>query len=464
MRDDLPGWNAAAIMPHKHGTAAGVGLWAKIWIPAREAATCSRAGVGFGHCRGLEGEMRVRISSEEGTGQTSEPMTRSERKAPILGRGGLPSRRRCLQALGGLLALSPSAPPRASEAVPSLPSLRDAAASIGLRYGAAAHDYPPVFTPEYDRLVVQQCGLIVPVLNWSQSSPSPDRFEENTDKGVVAWARAKGLPLTGSHLLWHEAVPRWFAALSDPREARQAVIAHIHRSSARLARDTWSVNVINEALNPGDRREDGLRRDAFSRLFGNSYWEFAFHAAREAFPDAVLVYNDYGMEQEYGDALAKRAALLRRLDALLAARVPVDAIGLQSHLRLRERFNSQSFAAFLGQIAARGVRVIITELDVLDIGAPSAAGPRDAAVADMYRRYLDAVLSERAVTAIVTWGLSDRYSWLRPDFSPVFSRPDGLSTRPLPFDSELRPKPAFDAILAAFRSAPHRNIEARGGG
>ena len=404
----------------------------------------------------------MRCKSGEVPGWTAQPTTRGEGEQVLPGRGGLVSRRWCLRALGGVPAMGSLTHLRASEAAPSLPSLRDAAARIGLRYGAAAHDYPPVFTPEYDQLVLQQCGLVVPVLNWSQASPTPGHFEENTDKGVVAWAKASGLPLTGSHLLWHEAIPRWFAALSDPREARQAVIAHIHRAGARLAHDTWSINVINEALNPTDWREDGLRRDPFSRIFGDSYWDFAFRAAREAFPDAVLVYNDYGMEQEYGDARAKRAALLRRLDALLAAKVPIDAIGLQSHLRLKEPFNSRSFAAFLGQIAARGVRIIITELDVLDIGAPSAVGPRDLAVANMYRDYLETVLSERAVTAVITWGLSDRYTWLRPSFSRVFSRPDGLPTRPLPFDAELRPKPAFHAMLAAFCAAPQR--AATGGG
>lgn len=372
------------------------------------------------------------------------------------------SRRWCLGALGGLPAASLSTHAPAKELAEALPSLRDAAAAVGLHYGAAAHDYPPMFSPDYDRLVLRQCGLVVPVLNWRQMSPVAERFEDNTDRGVVTWAAANGVPLTGSHLLWHEALPRWFSALTSPLEARAAIVRHIHQSGARLARQTWSVNVINEALNPGDRRSDGLRRDAFSRLLGDTYWDFSFRAAREAFPDSILVYNDYGMEQEYGDALAKRAALLRRLDALHAANVPIDAVGLQSHLRLSEPFNSKAYADFLGRIAARGLRIIITELDVLDTSAPSAVAPRDEAVASMYRRYLDTVLSERAVIAVVTWGLSDRYTWQRPSFSRVFARPDGLPTRPLPFDADLRPKPAFEAMLAAFRAAPHRRMEDMG--
>jgi endo-1,4-beta-xylanase len=74
----------------------------------------------------------------------------------------------------------------------------------------------------------------------------------------------------------------------------------------------------------------------------------------------------------------------------------------------------------------------------------------------MYRRFLGATLSEPAVIGVVTWGLSDRYSWLRSRRTPRFARADGQPTRPLPFDEELRPKPAFTAILEAFQTAPAR--------
>ena len=43
---------------------------------------------------------------------------------------------------------------------------------------------------------------------------------------------------------------------------------------------------------------------------------------------------------------------------------------------------------------------------------------------------------------ILTWGLSDRYTWV-PTW---FKRPDGLPNRPLPLDADLKPKPLFDVI------------------
>jgi endo-1,4-beta-xylanase len=79
-------------------------------------------------------------------------------------------------------------------------------------------------------------------------------------------------------------------------------------------------------------------------------------------------------------------------------------------------------------------------------------GPRDAAIADIYSRYLDAALQEAAVGAVMTFGLSDRYTWLQEDYP----RDDGTPRRPLAFDDALRPKPVYDALEEALANAPGR--------
>ncbi len=76
----------------------------------------------------------------------------------------------------------------------------------------------------------------------------------------------------------------------------------------------------------------------------------------------------------------------------------------------------------------------------------------------MYRRYLDAALAEPAVAAVVTWGLSDRQSWIVAGRRHGFLHPGRLPQRPLPFDADLNPKPAFDAVIEAFQAAPQRQL------
>jgi len=92
-------------------------------------------------------------------------------------------------------------------------------------------------------------------------------------------------------------------------------------------------------------------------------------------------------------------------------------------------------------------------MDVLDDGLPPDVGERDRAVADMYRTYLEAALEEPAVAAFMTFGLSDRYTWLQEDYP----RNDGAARRPLPFDEDLRPKPSLDAVRTALAAAVQRD-------
>jgi endo-1,4-beta-xylanase len=144
--------------------------------------------------------------------------------------------------------------------------------------------------------------------------------------------------------------------------------------------------------------------------------------------------------------------MLKVLDHLLEARVPVHALGVQAHLkagRFAAGFDAKAYRRFLSQVADRGLAILITELDVLDDGLPADPEARDRGVADTFRRYLDAALAEPAVTTLMTFGLSDRYTWLEEDFP----RHDGAPRRPLPFDEKLRPKPTYHVLERALGAA-----------
>jgi endo-1,4-beta-xylanase len=99
-----------------------------------------------------------------------------------------------------------------------------------------------------------------------------------------------------------------------------------------------------------------------------------------------------------------------------------------------------------------GYQLLITEFDVHDAPLPADIARRDAQVAALGRAFLDLTLSFREVTAVLCWGLADRYTWLQGR-TP---RTDGLPKRPTPFDDKLVIKPLFHAMAAAFRAAPPR--------
>jgi endo-1,4-beta-xylanase len=93
-----------------------------------------------------------------------------------------------------------------------------------------------------------------------------------------------------------------------------------------------------------------------------------------------------------------------------------------------------------------GLQVMITEMDVNDRTLPGDVGVRDKAVAGVYGRYLGMMLKDPNVTAVLTWGITDKLTWLNSEGS----RKDGLKERCLPFDEEMKPVEAFFAMRDCF--------------
>jgi endo-1,4-beta-xylanase len=212
--------------------------------------------------------------------------------------------------------------------------------------------------------------------------------------------------------------------------------------------------VVNEALDPGSQRPDGLRANLWLQNIGVDYIEQAFRATAAADPKALLVWNENYLEVSNGLGDGKRKAMLHQLDALLAKGVPIHGIGLEAHLRGDQAsvLGDASYEAFLGELAKRKMKIFITELDMQDTSLPADIGARDKIVADIYRKFLTASLRQPAVKGVIAWGLSDAFTWI----SGYRPRPDKLAVRPLAFDASYQPKPAYYAIAEALETVPHR--------
>jgi endo-1,4-beta-xylanase len=372
----------------------------------------------------------------------------------------LHTRRNALAAIGAAWAggvLAVGEPRHALAAEEPIPSLRALAAARGITFGMDSDVDFAAAPPEYLALFLRQSALFAPPFGWNHISPRPGVYDFSHHRASIDLAFRNGLKLTGCHFLWHESAPAWLATLTRA-EAERAIIDFITRAATEFRGHVYAWNVINEAINPRDGRPDLLRAGStFVKVFGGmDYLVPAFQAARAADPQALLVCNDYALDLAGQDA--NRTGMLRMVDFLQSKHAPIDAVGLQSHLKAASfgDFDERRYRAFLKEIASRGLKILITELDVMDLGLPSDITRRDQMVADIYARFLRVALDEPAVKSVVVWGLSDRYTWLTPHSSPGYARPDGLPTRPLPFDDAFRPKPAFFAIANALKAAPSR--------
>ena len=182
-----------------------------------------------------------------------------------------------------------------------------------------------------------------------------------------------------------------------------------------------------------------MRKTSWLEALGPSYIERAFQLAAEADPGAQLVYNDYSLETDPGKAQATLTLLRKWKDK----GVPVHAVGLQAHLNTDDQFHPLEH--FCKEVNQLGLEILITELDVWEKTFAFDKKDRDKRVADKTKEFLDIVFSVATPKQILTWGLSDRYSWLS-SAEANDQNPFGRSTRGLPLDENLRRKPMWDVI------------------
>lgn len=342
-------------------------------------------------------------------------------------------------------------------------TLKSAAARCGIPFGtevSAPHvkGEPAIGEdPAYDRLVVEEAALLVSntAMKWGYMDwDGLGKTSYWAGDQLVRFAHSHGLKVRGHNLIWHRWLPPWFPKHPDPEELRALMKRRVLDTVRHWRGKLTSWDVVNEALYPSDGLLHGLTRSVFSETLGLDYVELPFKWARQADPDVVLVYND--ADFEYGRRGARRrAALLRLIEGFRKRGIPCDAVGLQSHLVAAEPgFDERGYRRFLGEIAAMGYGIKITELDVRDNRFGKSYPYRAAKCADEVGRYLDVALDEKAVDTVLTWGLTTKYSWLNRD--SFVRRKDSARTTGTPFDADLKPTPMYWRMVRSFRHAPSR--------
>jgi endo-1,4-beta-xylanase len=311
-------------------------------------------------------------------------------------------------------------------------------------------------------LVAQQFNSITPenLLKWQEVHPTADQYNFKPADRYVDFGQQNHMFVVGHNLVWHNQTPNWVFEKKDGTQAsRDELLKRLHdhivsvvgRYKGRIK--GWDV--INEGIDD----VGSLRKTKWQKIIGDDYLKLAFQYAHEADPEAELYYNDYNEWQP-----AKRQAIKKLVQQLKRDAVRIDGIGLQGHWGLNYPTSSEIEMMFddYGQL---GIKLMITELDVTVL--PDAGRARGADItrnvalrkeldpyhdglpsdlqkqlADRYAEIFRLFVKHSDKLARVTfWGVHDGQSWRNG--WPVRGRTD----YPLLFDRQLKPKPAFTAVL-----------------
>ena len=303
--------------------------------------------------------------------------------------------------------------PAAWAQAPSPPShsLKRALAGAGIQVGTAATQ-SLLEVPEVAAIVANQFNLLTASgMKWKQIHPTADTYDFQEADWNVAFAEKNGMQLHGHNLCWNNpsANPAWLGNLTTRSEARDALTAHITTVVNRYKGRVASWDVVNEPVVSWPGRSDGLYPGVWVNLLGPEYLDIAFHTAQAADPNALRILNVHHVEQETPDCVLTRQRVLGWLRQLVSRGVPVQAVGLESHLDAAQPLEKAPLGRFLADIRSLGLKVWITELDVQESRLTGTSSDWDVAVARQYHDYLVEVLSSIKPEAIIFWSLKDRW-------------------------------------------------------
>lgn len=330
-------------------------------------------------------------------------------------------------------------------------TLREAAAQAGILVGAAVIQrgfdtdplYGPTLAAEFSSVTHEH------VFKWDAIHPSAAAYRFEAPDRLVQFAEANGMAVRGHTLVWEQVLvdstPAYVTDVTDPATLRALVADHVQKVVGRYRGRVGAWDVVNEPLATGGA---AFHQNHFAQVLGPGYVAEAFQLAHAADPDAVLFLNEVLIDAPG----AKFDALLALVRDLRSQGVPVHGVGLQGHFI--PPVDPAGLQQNLERLAALGVIVELTEVDVVQRGVPDPP-------ALQAREYYGLAAACRAVPAcrrITLWGFTDRYTWL-----------DSLvpGSKPLPFDADYGRKPAHlglrDGILSTATAVGGRTLRVRDG-
>ncbi len=273
------------------------------------------------------------------------------------------------------------------------------------------------------------------------TEPREGQFNWEGADRIANFARQNGIKLRGHCLMWHSQLGKWMLEDKPTKEVFYARMKrHIDAIVARYKDVVYCWDVVNEAITDDPNATDPYRQSPMYKLCGDEFIAKAFEYAHAADPKALLFYNDYN---ECDPVKSKR--IYEMVKKMKDNGVPIDGIGMQGHYNIYGPTEENVDKAItLYEKVVKHIHV--TELDIRvneEMGGQLRFSRTGAVVtdsvkqhlADQYARVFRAFRKHKDVIDCVTmWNLGDRDSWL------------GVANYALPFDSEYKPKMAYEYI------------------
>lgn len=263
--------------------------------------------------------------------------------------------------------------------------------------------------------------------------PSQTKFNFSQMDRLMTFARKNHMTIQAHHYLWGEEkwLPPWLKEGNfTPDQLKGLIREHITTVGKRYQDQIREWTVVNEAFTRGQHIY-GLRDWWADHIGDKSYIDDAFRWAKQADPHSKLILNDF--QNEGINTISNE--MYDYIKSAKGRGVPIDGIGMQMHIDGTHPPMKDEVIANMKRFGKLGVDVYVTEFDVNMNDVPTNNTDKDKMAGKIYYEMLRACIESKVCHSFAYLGITDKESW----YNYV-----GLSgARPLMFDRNYRPKPAY---------------------
>jgi endo-1,4-beta-xylanase len=237
---------------------------------------------------------------------------------------------------------------------------------------------------------------------WGTVEATRDQMNWAQADEAYALAKSRGFLFKWHTLVWGNQQPGWIGSLTPAEQLEEIKAWYAAIAERYPAID--QIDVVNEPLHAPPVYAAALGGSTDKYGTGWDWVITSFELARQYFPNARLLINDYSITND-GNATTRYLAIIN----LLKERGLIDAIGDQGHaFSTTEAAPMSNHKANLDRLAATGLPIYITELDI--DGVSNDVINDDLQVAN-FKRIFPTFWEHPGVKGITMWGYVRGFHW-----------------------------------------------------
>jgi endo-1,4-beta-xylanase len=229
---------------------------------------------------------------------------------------------------------------------------------------------------------------------WGSVEGTQNQMNWSGADAAYNWAQTNGYKFKFHTFVWGSQFPGWLSNLNTTQQ--RAEIEQWIQLACQRYPNTWAIDVVNEPIKTALPWKAALGGD------GSTGWDWvitAFQMARTHCPNAKLLINEYGTEN---DPPVRNT--YKTIINLLKTRGLIDGIGIQAHYFNIDNMNRAAVTTMLNDYATLALDVWVSELDIVGPGG-------DAGQLAKYQDVFPGFWEHSAVKGITLWGYIVGQTW-----------------------------------------------------